>query len=91
MKRLLLLLLVAGSMRAQSAPEPISIFVGEGKSLTVTIPNIQKSDMADILSTFFSKGDEKAKKDFDRLMPESSSITLVLSSERGVRIPCKVK
>jgi hypothetical protein len=91
MKRLILLLLLGTTVGAQSTQEPISIFVGEGKSLTVTIPNIDKSQLSDIVAVFFSRGNEKAKKDFDRLLPEASSITLVLSTERGIRIPCKVK
>ncbi len=71
--------------------EPISIFVAEGKSLTITVPNIDKSSLSGILSVFFSRGNERAKKDFDRLFPEASSITLILSTEHGMRIPCKVK
>ncbi len=67
---------------AQSTQEPIRVVIGKGKSLTVTIPNIEKEDLRDILSTFFSRGDEQAEKKFKSLFKESQSLTVILTTER---------
>lgn len=68
--------------RAQ-APETITVTVGEHKAVTVTIPNVSKTDLVDLTSAFFGKGDEAAKAKFQKLFGDASSITLVLSTKHS--------
>lgn len=59
---------------------PIRIFVGEHKALTVTIPSIAPRDLLDILGTFLSRGNDDARRDLEKILRESKSLTLVLTT-----------
>jgi len=60
---------------------PIEIYVGPGTEVRVTIPNIAKADLVDIISTFFGKGDEKAKTNFSAVIGKASDLTFVLTTK----------
>jgi hypothetical protein len=82
-KRRLILLLALSCFAIPGMPqdvEPIRIEVGAGPSLKVTIPNVAKGDVTVVLSTFFSRGDEKAKKRFTELIGRAKSVTLVVTT-----------
>lgn len=85
MKTIIVVLAVtAAFLLGQAIPEDrtIQITVWDGNELVVTVPNIVKRDMVDIVGTFFGKGDEQQAAKFKRLVGESKRVTLVLRSQR---------
>jgi hypothetical protein len=81
--RRLLVLSIAGLCFAQGQrmQEPIRVEVGPGKEVKVTVPNVSKENIRDILSALFSKGDEKAEARFREVFKDSSNLTLVITSK----------
>jgi len=71
----------ANSETPEKPVYPIQIYVGPGTEVRVTVPNIAKADLVDIISTFFSKGDEKAKTNFNAVIGKSSAVTFVLTTK----------
>jgi hypothetical protein len=69
------------SAKADKSPREISIVIGPSRDLNVTIPGIYRSELEDITATFFSRGDEAAKKKFLGLLGKSTSLTLVLTTK----------
>jgi hypothetical protein len=59
----------------------ISVFVGERKSVTVTIPCMARDDEIEVISTFFGRGDEAAKKRFESVLKDAGEITLTITSK----------
>lgn len=59
----------------------ITVRVGPGTALQVTIPNIAKADLVNLISKLFATGDEKAKTNFNAVIGKSTSVTLVLTTD----------
>lgn len=59
---------------------PIEIYVGTNKDLRVTVPNISKADLAEIITSFLID-DAKAKTNFSALIGSASNVTLVLTTK----------
>jgi hypothetical protein len=79
--------LIIGTLIAQPVKErdSIQISVGPGKEVTVTVPNVSKANLAEILGMFFARKrpedagvEEKLKEVFGR----SSELTVVITSKR---------
>lgn len=87
-KRLLLVALLAGILSGQKdSPvddDVIQMTMGPNKSLTVRIGPIKKADLVDIMAVFFSKGGSTEPR-FRELLGKTSTLTIVLTSERGKR------
>lgn len=60
----------------------IQVLVGEHKNVTVTIPCISKPDATEIISTFFGRGDEAAKKKFESVLGQSGELTLTITTRK---------
>lgn len=60
--------------------QPIRVEILEHKVMRVTVPNIRRADIVDIISGFFGRGDEAMKKKFQDLLGQSPQITLVMES-----------
>lgn len=72
------------SVAYQSAdPSAIQILVLEGPRLIIKIPNVAKPDLANIVSDFFSRGDDEVKAKFEELLPKAKQITLIVTTESG--------
>ena len=61
-------------------PMPIQIVVGEHKSLVVTVPDLAKDQLVDLIAGFFSREDAKAKERAMRLLAQSGEIALILTT-----------
>lgn len=72
------------------APPPITIDVGPGKELRVTVPHVNKDDLVDIVSSFFTKDDQQARAKFKSLVGQSSQLTFILTTHTDPRkaVPC---
>lgn len=82
MKFLFLILAVAAMAQPIAEDRSIRVDVGSGPTVTVTVPNIRKEDVADVLSVFFSRGDESAKAQFQKILGSAKQVTLILESQR---------
>lgn len=51
------------------------------REIRVTIPNIRKEDLIDLLSTFFSKGQEKTRKRLEELFQKPADVTIVWTTK----------
>jgi hypothetical protein len=66
-------------------PEPscnIQILVEANKDVDVTVPCVAREDVISVLSTFFAKGDEQAKKRIDKVLTDGGEVTLRITSKR---------
>jgi hypothetical protein len=80
-RRLLVGLLAAlGPAELEADHEPITIEVGPGKRLTVTVPDIKKADLVSLVADMFMSGDKAAKARFENLIDQAPSLTLILKS-----------
>lgn len=80
MKRLLPLVLFLTAYTAKGAKD-VQIYVGPGKDLTVTIPNIDKQNLRDILAIFFGKEHPASVEALRKAFAESGDVTIVLTSK----------
>lgn len=60
---------------------PVRIFVGPGKDLTITIPNLAKPQLSEALATFLARDKGNPDK-VKRALGEASEITLALTTKR---------
>lgn len=59
----------------------IQILVMEHKDVEVTVPCIARQDVIDVLSTFFAKGDDQAKKKIGKVLTDGGDVTLRITSK----------
>lgn len=81
--RRILFLLAASLGFAQPSTAPIRIFVGARKAVTVTVPHVNKQNIAEIVSFLFAKGDEPAAARFREVLRDSGDLTLVVTTADG--------
>ena len=85
MKTLVMILLLGCAIPLgadQQRSCPVDIRVGEDKSLLVRFSCMEKGQLAEIVSVVFSRGDEKAKANFEQILGESPDLTLELTTKR---------
>jgi hypothetical protein len=51
------------------------------KEVRVTIPHIAESDLVDLLSSFFSRGNDDARKRLELLFKRPHDLTVVMTSK----------
>jgi hypothetical protein len=78
--RLLLIALLAALCLFSKPRSVIHVVVDQDLNLRVTIPDIRKQDLSDILAVILAKGDENARQQFESLFPAAKSVTITLSS-----------
>lgn len=71
-----------GSWAWGQGPCVVQVLVGEHKNVSVTIPCVSKPDATEIISTFFGRGDEAAKKKFENVLGQSGELTLTITTHR---------
>jgi len=83
MKKLILIILSLATIGCGSETNqvPIKIIVGPRADVNVIVPNMSKKDLVEVISTFFSKGDEKSKVRFDSVIGKASEVTLTLTTK----------
>jgi hypothetical protein len=65
---------------AAAAPGDVVVTLGAGNAVTIAVGPFARSDMIELVATFFSRGNEDAKKRFSELLPQAKTITLTLKS-----------
>lgn len=79
---LILLIFVLFAITAQPQQEaPIQVFVDKDMSVSVTIPDFSKQQLKEMVSLFFSRGDEKAKAEFEKQFDKARNITLIVTTK----------
>ena len=59
---------------------PIRIVVGEGNRLTVTVPDMDKADLIDVVASLVARERQEVEARFRQLLAEAPAITLVVTS-----------
>jgi hypothetical protein len=78
---LLALLLFLISVQAQEKPLPIRVEVDRDMGVTVTVPDMNKAQLNEMISVFFSRGDEKAEAEFKRQFGKAHNLTLIVTTK----------
>ena len=61
----------------------VQLLVGDGKSVEVVVPCVDREDVTDIVSTFFSRDNKDTKAKFQALLKKAGDLTLTITTKRG--------
>lgn len=65
--------------------DPIEIFVGAGKDLTLTIPTMNRNQLIEIIGDFLGRDYKDPTRNLKQLLNSAGEITLVVTTKRGTQ------